>query len=77
MQRRTAIRRDLQKRSLANPTSCQRGQERTLTLKTTERYLHSSDKLKQAAVGVERIRRCLPSEPESPVAENAVSGRVN
>jgi hypothetical protein len=49
------------------------------SLKTTERYLHSSDKLKQAAVEtLSSFGRYLRSAAEESVGENAASGnRIN
>lgn len=45
------------------------------SLKATERYLHSSDKLKQAAVEtLSSFGRCLPSAADESVGENVVSG---
>jgi integrase len=48
------------------------------SLRTTQRYLHSNDKLKQQAVEkLSEFGRYLPTAPENPLPENPVSVRIN
>ena len=47
------------------------------SLKTTQRYLHSSDKLKQAAVEILSLGLCLPSASEEEIAAKSVSDTIN